>query len=262
MGLLRKLAELVVEFPDDQGKAGTPKQKGGEKQDVVSAIEEIAAGLETQAKPAFEHPADAAVVLPQAASAATSGAQIPSGIKLPVLLNIAQVYEKAQIKPDAEGFDISRVEQMLANPEIADLPLEIRARSVKMALQSMGKELRSVLEDAARRDKALDDYLVYLQHRAGQVDEQVAAANDAIRKEIEAFVQAKNALIEQNKAFQEQARQALAVFSQAKEAEEKRLFGIVAPFVSSGENPVIIDGGAPQGAAEQKLHPEQKGEKK
>ncbi len=259
MGLLRKLAGLVVEFPEDQSKAGLPKHRDADKQDVVSAIEEIAQGLEAQSKPAFDHTAGATAALPDAA--ATVSGTASSGIKLPVILNVAQVYEKAQIKPDAEGFDISRVEQMLANPEIADLPIEIRARSVKMALQSMGKELRSVLEDAARRDKALDDYMVYLEHRAGQVEEQVAAANDAIRKEIDAFVLAKNTLMDQNKAFQEQARQALAAFGHAKEIEEKRLFNIVAPFVTSGENPVIISGGAPLGAQGTKPSSEQKGEK-
>jgi hypothetical protein len=262
MGLLRKLAELVVEFPEEQGKAGAPKQTGADKQDVVSAIEEIAQGLETQSKPAFEHAADPAATKAPGSMPPIAGEQSASGIKLPVILNVAQVYDKAQLKPDADGFDLSRVEQMLANPEIADLPLEIRARSVKMALQSMGKDLRTVLEDAARRDKALDDYLVYLEHRTGQVEEQVAAANDAIRKEIDAFVQSKNALMDQNKSFLEQARHALALFGQAKEAEEKRLFNIVAPFVSPGENPVIVSGNAPLGAAGQKSIPEQKGEKK
>ena len=263
MGLLHKLAGLVVEFPDEKEQHSAPKQKGAAGSDVVSAIEEIARGLETESKPSFEHAPS--VVDP--ASGQTMPAPDPtsaadSGIKLPVILNISQVYEKALIKPDAEGFDITRVEQMLANPEIADLPVEIRARSVKMALSSMGKDLRSVLEDAARRDKALDDYQVYLEHRTGQVEEQVTAANAALQKEIEAFAQAKNALMMQNKALLEQARNALSSFNVAKEAEEKRLFTIVAPFVTPGENPVIVSGSAPLGAPGHKNPDDLKGEKK
>lgn len=262
MGLLHKLAGLVVEFPDDKERQGAPKQKGAADTDVVSAIEEIARGLETEARPSFEHAAASSGSEPSpSAPAAGQASAAEGGIKLPVILSIGQVYEKALIKPDAGGFDITRVEQMLSNPEIADLPVEIRARSVKMALSSMGKDLRSVLEDAARRDKALDDYQVYLQHRTEQVEEQVTAANAALQKEIEAFTQAKNELMLQNKALYEQARNALSSFSTAKEFEEKRLFEIVAPFVSAGENPVIISGGDPLGNPGHKLHNDIKGEK-
>jgi hypothetical protein len=263
MGLLHKLAGLVVEFPDVKEHQGAPKQKGAADTDVVSAIEEIARGLETESKPSFEHSAAPDGVSPSLTEPAPGQASAPdAGIKLPVILSIGQVYDKALIKPDAEGFDITRVEQMLSNPEIADLPVEIRARSVKMALSSMGKDLRSVLEDAARRDKALDDYQVYLQHRTGQVEEQVAAANAALQKEIEAFTQAKNALMTQNKAFLDQARNALSSFSIAKEAEEKRLFAIVAPFVTPGENPVIVSGSAALNAPGHKIQDDLKGEKK
>lgn len=263
MGLLHKLAGLVVEFPDEKEHQGAPKQKGAADTDVVSAIEEIARGLETESKPSFEHPAAPVGTDPSlTAPAAGQGAAPEAGIKLPVILSIPQVYDKALIKPDAEGFDVNRVEQMLANPEIADLPVEIRARSVKMALSSMGKDLRTVLEDAARRDKALDDYQVYLEHRTGQVEEQVAAANAALQKEIEAFTQAKNSLMVQNKAFLDQARNALSSFSVAKEAEEKRLFAIVAPFVTPGENPVIVSGSASTGAPGHKIQDDLKGEKK
>jgi hypothetical protein len=263
MGLLHKLAGLVVEFPEEKEHPGAPKQKGAANADVVSAIEEIARGLETESKPSFEHAVAPTGADPgQAPPTPGQSASPDAGIRLPVILSIGQVYDKALIKPDAEGFDITRVEQMLANPEIADLPVEIRARSVKMALSSMGKDLRSVLEDAARRDKALDDYQVYLEHRTGQVEEQVAAANAALQKEIEAFAQAKNAVMAQNKAILEQARNALSSFSVAKEAEEKRLFGIVAPFVTPGENPVIVSGSAPLGAPVHKVQDDLKGEKK
>ena len=282
MGLLRKLAELVVEFPDDQLKPPTGKPPAGKQasaggHDVVAAIEELTKQLEGTAKPDFEGTpapkggAASADVAAKAAAGAppTTGAPLQStmgssgtGITLPAILDVSQVYDRAQIKPGPDGFDLNKVEQMLNHPDIANLPIDIRARSVKMALQSMGQDLRAVLEEAARRDKALDDYFVYLEHRTGQVEEQVGAANEAVRKEIEAFVQAKNAVMEQNKALADQARLALSAFRVAKEAEEKRLFGIVAPFVSPGENPVVVSGDAPLGVPQRKLPGEANGEKK
>jgi hypothetical protein len=264
VGLLHKLAELVVEFPEDRqklpgGKPPAGKQAGAGGQDVVAAIEELTKQLEGSAKTDFEGApplkgsAPSAAIAAKAGAGASPAASAPlqsvaadsgAGIKMPVILDIDQVYDRAQIKPGPDGFDLNKIEQMLNHPDIANLPIDIRARSVKMALQSMGRDLRAVLEDAARRDKALDDYLVYLEHRVQQVEEQVGTANEGLKREIEDFVQAKNAVIGQNRALADQARQAVDSFRHAKQGEEQRLFNIVAPFVSPGENPVVISGDA------------------
>ena len=257
MGLLRKLAGLVVEFPAEA-------EKKPATEDVASTIEAIRRDLESGVKTDFEKGSQSQGGEPAAtppggtqADPLAPPAQALSGIRLPELLGIPEIYARAQIKSDPAGFSIEKVAEMLADPEIAPLPLPDRARSVRMALKTMGKDLRLVLEDAARRDKALDDYLVYLEHRAGQVAEQVQAANAALEQEIAAFTAAKRAVIEQNKARGEEVQRALGSFKTAKQAEEQRLFDLAAPFVAAGQNPVIVDESAEPGA-----QPGPKGEKK
>jgi hypothetical protein len=246
MGLLRRLAGLVVEFPEE------PSKKPPEA-DVASTIEQIRRSIESSARTSFDTPEpahQAAGGAPGAPAAAAPASGAGQGIALPAAFSVAQIYERAQLKPDADGFDINKVAEMLADPDIASLPVEIRARSVRMALKSMGKDLRVVLEEAARRDKAIDDYHVFLQHRVDLVSQKVSEENARLEQEIDEFVKAKRAEGAQNKACLEQARQMLTEFERVKHTEEQRLFGIVAPFVSPGENPVVLsEEGWPGGAA-------------
>jgi hypothetical protein len=244
MGLLRKLAELVVEFPDQQPAS---KEAKGSGDDVVAAIEEIRRGLERDIAPDYTKEETEQVSIrtaqPELADQRMTG-ELDSGssaqIRMPAVLSVGEIYKRAGIKSDASGFDLAKLEELLADPEIADLPLEIRARSVKASLKAMGKELRDIIEEAAKRDQALEDYLVYLDHRVQQVEEQVAAANVALKHEIDSFVAAKTAAIENNKEMMLDAKAALADFRRSKSTEEQRLFSVVSPFVLPGENPVVV----------------------
>jgi hypothetical protein len=273
------LAELVVEFPDDKPQ---PAGHGAAAEDdVLAQIEKARQELDSavsgrgdpkdplaggrfkpDAKPA-SRPAGAPAGTPPAAHAPAAAAASPpagagienpfvegtGGIALPSLLSIEQVYGHAGLEPKPEQLDIFRVEQMLADPEMADLDLSIRARTVKMTLKTMGKELHEVLLDAARRDQALDAYAQWLADAVARVEGEVQAANERLKREVEEFTARKNAEIEANRALLEQAWSSQRAFVQDKAKEEQRLFDIAAPFVASGENPVVVGGkaAAPKG---------------
>jgi hypothetical protein len=235
MGLLHKLAGLVVEFPDDAHKQAPPASSD---EDVVSTIEKVRADLETELKPKFDasKPDAPAGAGGQPGSGTAGGDQIA----LPPILSVDEIYKQANLVSDPQGFDVFKVEGMLNDPEMADLAMDMRARMVKMALKNMGRDLRDVLADAARRDQALDQYLAFLREKVGQVTDQVAAANARHKQEMDDFVAAKQAAIEANLAKMKTAQQALGDFTRTKQAEEERLFRTVSPFVAPGENPVVV----------------------
>jgi hypothetical protein len=246
MGILRKLAELVVEFPEEQ-QATAPKQS---EEDVLASIERIRSDIEAdvkQIKPKFEDAAAETQPTAAPASGATAAASsgTASGIRVPPILSVDEIYAKAELAPAEGKVDVYRVEQMLSDPEIADLPLETRARSVRMALRSMGIELPDLLADAGRRDQALEAYEQFLGEAFDEVSRQVSEANAQLQLEIDEFVRSRTAQIEANRSALEQARAGVARFSDAKAAEERRLFNTVAPFVAPGQNPVQLSGNAP-----------------
>jgi hypothetical protein len=262
VGILRKLAGLVVEFPDETAPTASGTGGGSEgADDVLASIEKARLELEghvaqrrTGSSPAgrpdplggadsIANPFAAEANLPPPApSEAASGSKIP----LPTLLTVEQVYERAGLSSDPQQMNIYRVQQMVGDPEMADLDMTIRARMVKMTLKSMGHDLHEIIVDAAKRDSALDSYGGWLTAQVENVGAQVEAENAKLKQEIEEFIAAKNAQIQANRAALEQARQSQASFSQTRQAEEQRLFDTVAPFVAPGENPVVVGGSAPK----------------
>jgi hypothetical protein len=259
MGLLRKLAGLVVEFPEDT-KKGAPAAAEDEH-DVVAAIEKVRADLAADLKPKFEAPgAEAAPVKPP--GTATAGkppaALPPSPDDIPLLkvLSINDIYKTASLETKPDGFDVFKVEALLNDPEMADLQLDIRARMVRMTLKSMGHELQDVLADAARRDSALDQYLEFLQQTVDSVAQRATEANAKHKLELEEFTAAKQRAIEANLARVGAAHQALEDFQRSKTIEEERLFSTVSPFVAAGQNPVKVET-EPQPAKGQSVNPKE-----
>ena len=131
MGILRKLAELVVEFPEEKAPAGDSQR------DVLASIEEVRGQIEAEtaqhraeledavaAPSGSTRPADGQPVKPTLPPRPISGAS--SAISLPAVLGIQDVYKTAGLEARAEGFDIYAVEKMLGDPEIAELPLATR----------------------------------------------------------------------------------------------------------------------------------------
>ncbi|MCC7479746.1 hypothetical protein IT575_14995 [bacterium] len=270
-GLLRKLAGLVVEFPDEQKGSGSAAAKDSADQtetDPLAAIEAIRADLESstsldtrkldaEADKLAEHAseslaADGTVKTDKAAAGLPTAASALPQIRLPIVLSISQVYEKAELPAVPGGFDLVKVAQMLEDPEITGLPLDVRARSVKMAVKAAGGEMKEVLADAARRDQALEVYLNYLSGKVDEIHSQVESQNATLEQEIQDFITARRAIIESNKAKLEAARQALHSYSDSKQAEEERLYQLVAPFVAPGENPVVVSSALPQSGADRK----------
>jgi|WetSurMetagenome_2_1015567.scaffolds.fasta_scaffold381996_1 hypothetical protein len=292
MGLLKKLAELVIEFPEDEpgqpgagGKPGArgagghgPSQRGGGATgkpagggkpgggDVVDAIERIRLDLEQSLAPDFSDPGAktapassstapvgtapaarpgegaAANVSPTATGidpADIAGAAQGEIVALPGVLDVTGVYERAQLT--GQDFDIYKVETLMADKEVADLEPGMRARMVRMTLKNLGKELPDILADAGRRDAVLEAYARLLVQQGSQLGAEVERINAAVQQEIDAFMQARTAVIKANQQRLAEYEAKVQAFKEAKHAEEERLFNIAAPFVEHGANPVDVE---------------------
>lgn len=246
MGLLRKLAELVVEFPEEEQPA--EPAAGATTEDVVAAIEKIRLDLEKSTTTDFEageaassSPVDAADTAADAAQRTEALDAAEDAIRVPKALSVAEVYERAKLVHES-GLDVYRVEEMLKDPEIADLDAAMKARMVRMTLKNMGHDLADILSDAGRRDQVLEDYLFYLERRVEEIEGQVGDANAGIQHEIDELIKSRQAALQQNEDKLRRVHDALEEYRRSKQAEEQRLFDIVAPFVEQGQNPVEIDG--------------------
>ena len=101
-------------------------------------------------------------VSPIAKSAAQSVAEIASTVAAepqfttPVSdpTSFEEIYKAAEIPPAAKGYSILKVSQMLESEHIRNLPSDVRKSSILVALDAAGVDLKEVIQDAIRRDRA------------------------------------------------------------------------------------------------------------
>jgi hypothetical protein len=111
--------------------------------------------------------------------------------------------------------------------------------------------IRDVIEDAVRRDQALDAYERALMESLAKRESEVAAHNAALQAEIDELARRNQQKMRANQQDLEAEKARILEWRYAKMQEERRLFDAVAPFVES--NPVSLGGGGeaptpPQGA--------------
>lgn len=151
-------------------------------------------------------------------------------------LTLAEIYAAADIPAPASGYTILKVAEMLQSPHIKDLPAEVKKSSILVALDAAGVKIQQIVEDAVRRDKALDTF-ERLQQK--QVEEFEAAKLDENRKhqtELDKLVADLKAKIEANQKAVTQRREAFQAWRIQKQIEEQRIGDTVGHFVT--ENPV------------------------
>ena len=69
-----------------------------------------------------------------------------------------EIYKAAEIPSPAQGYSILKIAQMLESEHIRNLPSDVKKSSVLVALDAAGVDIKEVIQDAVRRDRALDTY--------------------------------------------------------------------------------------------------------
>ena len=210
---------VTVETGDNEASPGaSPPPASGAS--AAQAVAEIAAAIQS-APPAQQQQQQQMTVAMQKSAAP---------------LSLAEIYAAADIPAPASGYTILKVAEMLQSPHIKDLPAEVKKSSILVALDAAGVKILQIVEDAVRRDKALDTF-ERLQQK--QVEEFEAAKLDENRKhqtELDKLVADLKTKIEANQKAVTQRREAFQAWRIQKQLEEQRIADTVGHFVT--ENPI------------------------
>jgi len=163
------------------------------------------------------------------------------------------VYQEAGIELPAHGYGVDKVGEMLESKRLAPLGKEVKATAVLAALEAAQVGVRDVIQDAVRRDGALDAFESAKEREVQELRERSEARVKTIKEEIERFLREKNTEIEGLKQAAEAASQAFAQLQARKHREEERLYEVVAHFVEGTDNP-ITTASSPRAAAPAKPH--------
>jgi hypothetical protein len=199
------------------GGEQAPDAAPGVPRNAARTIADIAAA--TKATPTFTHP----VTDPAA---------------------FEQIYEAAEVRIPAHGFTIFKIADMLKSEHIRSLPVEIKRSSVLLALDAAGVKLQEIIEDAVRRDRALDTFELVQQRALDQLETKKADENKKLQQEADRVLTELRASIQANNDTVARERERMQTWRLQKQQEERRIADAVAPFAT--ENPITTGpAGAP-----------------
>jgi len=181
---------------------------------------------------------------PPAKSAAQSVAEIASSLAAepkftkPVSdpTSFDEIYHAAEIPPAPQGYSILKISQMLESEHIRNLPSDVKKSSVLVALDAAGVDVKEVIQDAIRRDRALDTYERVQQRAADELETRKSKENSEIQAQIDQYVTEQRAKIQGNNQEVSREKERFTGWRLKKQQEEKKIAEAVGYFVS--ENPI------------------------
>ena len=181
---------------------------------------------------------------PAAKSAAQSVAEIAATIApepqftTPVSdpTSFEEIYKAAEIPPGSKGYTILKVAQMLESDHIRNLPSDVRKSSILVALDAAGVDIKEVIQDAIRRDRALDTYERVQQRSVEELESRKSKENSEIQAQIDKYVTEQRAKIQANNDAISREKERFTGWRLKKQQEEKKIAEAVGYFVT--ENPI------------------------
>jgi hypothetical protein len=147
-----------------------------------------------------------------------------------------EIYKAAEIPPAPQGYSILKISRMLESERIRNLPSDVKRSSVLVALDAAGIDVKDVIQDAIRRDRALDTYERVQQRAAEELEARKTKENSEIQSQIDKYVTEQRAKIQSNNEAISREKERFTGWRLKKQQEEKKIAEAVGYFTS--ENPI------------------------
>jgi len=180
----------------------------------------------------------AAQTVAEIASAAAVDPKFATPVTNPTSFD--EIYRAAEITDASHGYTILKVADMLQSEHIRSLAPNVKRSSILLALEAAGVKLQEVLEDAVRRDRALDTYERVQERAWHELESQKAEENRQIQAEVDRIVAEHQARIQKNNDDVSKEKDRFYGWRLKKEQEEKKISDAVSYFVT--ENPITTSG--------------------
>ena len=188
-------------------------------------------------------PATPAAPAPARSQAPAAGGETAvGGLEIP---DFEDIYRAAGISEPSHGFSAYKVLEILSSPDLAGLEGKAKAAALAgfLKMNPAGPvPLADVIQDAVRRDQALDKFAELLRSKVAARSEEMERENARLQAEIDELARRNRDLMEANRLALEAEQERLAEWMARKRIEERKLFDSVGPFVEA--NPVSMDGSA------------------
>jgi hypothetical protein len=147
-----------------------------------------------------------------------------------------EIYNAAEIHPPEHGYTIYKIADMLQSEHIRNMPAEVKRNSILLALDAAGVKLQDIIEDAVRRDRALDTFERVQQKAVEDLEKRKTDENAQIQAELDRLVSEHRARIQANSDAVAKEKDRFFGWRLQKQQEEQKIADTVSHFVS--ENPI------------------------
>jgi hypothetical protein len=174
------------------------------------------------------------------AGGATGAAGGVAALEIP---DFEAIYKAAGISEPPHGYTAFKVLEILESDHFAGLDQKARAAALAgfLKMNPTGPvPIADVIQDAVRRDQALDKFEELLRGKLAARAQAVEQENARLQAEIDELVRRHQETMEANRKAVEAEQARLGQWQVRKRIEERRLYEAVGPFVE--ENPVSAEG--------------------
>jgi F0F1-type ATP synthase membrane subunit b/b' len=147
-----------------------------------------------------------------------------------------EIYTAAEIHPPQHGYTIYKIADMLQSEHIRNLPAEVKRSSILLALDAAGVKLQDIIEDAVRRDRALDTFERVQQKAVEDLEKRKTEENTQIQAELDRVVSEHRARMQANSDAVAKEKDRFFGWRLQKQQEEQKIADTVSHFVT--ENPI------------------------
>jgi hypothetical protein len=171
--------------------------------------------------------------------------------------DFAAIYRAAGVTDPAHGYTAYKVLEIFASPGFASLDARAKAAALTGFLNmnpSGPVPVTDIVQDAVRRDQALDKFEEFLRTKQASRADQIDKDNAQLQAEIDEVTRRNREKMEANRIAIEAEQAKLSRWLVVKRAEERKLYDAVNPFVEA--NPIsTAESPRPAAAAAPEAHP-------
>jgi len=194
--------------------------------------------------------ADAARMVAEIAASVPAVSTFSAPVKDPT--SFAEIYNAAEIATPQHGYTILKIASMLQSEHLRGLSPDVKRSSILVALEAAGAKIDDVIQDAVRRDRALDSFETLLAKSRSAVEASKIEENRKIEAEMNQMLAEYRARIQANNDAVAKENERFATWQAKKQAEERTIADAVSYFVT--ENPITVSG-APAGSTNSAAKP-------
>ena len=185
-------------------------------------------------------PAAAAQAVAEIAASVAPAPKFTATVENPT--SFQEIYDAAEIQSPAHGFTVMKVGDMLRSEHIRNMPRDVKRGSVLVALEAAGAPVQDVIQDAVKRDRALDTFEHVQEKALHDLEAKVTTENQQVEAEMNKVMADYRAKLQANNEKVAREKERFYAWRLKKQEEEQKIADTVSYFVT--ENPIKPGGPA------------------